>query len=199
MNEVVDTLQGAGASGTFFVNGDNWSCIYDDASSKRVKYAFDHGFQIASHTWAHKNLATLSSDEIDSEMARLEEAIEKITGCLPAFTRPPYGAYGDLVREVADSRGQVLVNWDFDSGDSDGVSGVDRQKQLYDGVVSRHPSTILSLQHEIHETSVRDVLPYAIEKLQGAGYKLVTLAECLGQSPYLRSGPPAERDDSWQC
>ena len=27
--------------------------------------------------------------------------------------------------------------------------------------------------------------------LQGAGYKLVTVAECLGQQPYLSTGPPA--------
>ena len=32
--------------------------------------------------------------------------------------------------------------------------------------------------------------PHAIKVLQSAGYKLVTIAECLGQQPYLSTGPP---------
>ena len=39
-----------------------------------------------------------------------------------------------------------------------------------------------------------DVLPYAIKVLQKAGYKLVTVAECLGQQPYLSVGPPSQPD-----
>ena len=38
------------------------------------------------------------------------------------------------------------------------------------------------------------VLPYAIEVLIKAGYKLVTVAECLGESPYLRVDAPSARD-----
>ena len=34
------------------------------------------------------------------------------------------------------------------------------------------------------------VAPHAIKVLQSAGYKLVTVAECLGQQPYLSTGPP---------
>jgi hypothetical protein len=40
----------------------------------------------------------------------------------------------------------------------------------------------------------REVLPYAIEVLQAAGYKLVTVAECLGENPYLRVDAPSARD-----
>ena len=38
------------------------------------------------------------------------------------------------------------------------------------------------------------VLLYAIKELQKAGYKLVTVAECLGQQPYHSQGPPSTRD-----
>jgi peptidoglycan/xylan/chitin deacetylase (PgdA/CDA1 family) len=43
-------------------------CIYDDSKSDDLKYAYDSGFQIASHTWSHKDLSTLSHDE--SEYSR---------------------------------------------------------------------------------------------------------------------------------
>lgn len=39
-----------------------------------------------------------------------------------------------------------------------------------------------------------EVLPYAIKVLQAAGYDLVTVAECLGENPYLRVEDPSVRD-----
>ena len=36
------------------------ACIYNDDSVDRLKYAYNHGHQLASHTWAHKDLTTLS-------------------------------------------------------------------------------------------------------------------------------------------
>ncbi|KAF4615786.1 hypothetical protein D9613_012390 [Agrocybe pediades] len=201
LNDAVDELKKAGAKATFFFNGNNWGCIYDDANVQRVKYAYDNGFQIASHTWAHKDLKSLSREDLTSEFTRTQDAIEKITGVKVAYTRPPYGNYNDLVLQVAYEQGQTLVNWDFDSGDSVGVAASD-QKARYDKIVQEHPETILSLEHEVHDTSIYDVLPYAIQKLQKTGYKLVTLAECLGTQPYHNETSSAKgkgKDDTWTC
>ncbi|KAF6765858.1 carbohydrate esterase family 4 protein [Ephemerocybe angulata] len=57
----------------------------------------------------------------------------------------------------------------------------------------------LALNHEVYEQSAHDILPHAISVLKAAGYKLVTFAECIGQSPYMRVGSPKARDDSWTC
>lgn len=40
------------------------------------------------------------------------------------------------------------------------------------------------------------LLPHAISVLQKAGYKLVTLSECLGKPAYKSTGSPAKRDVS---
>ena len=40
------------------------------------------------------------------------------------------------------------------------------------------------------DTTAFIVAPHAIKVLQSAGYKLVTVAECLDQQPYLSTGPP---------
>jgi peptidoglycan/xylan/chitin deacetylase (PgdA/CDA1 family) len=124
-------------------------CIYDDEDVKRVKFAYNQGHMVASHTWAHKDLTTLSSKDINSEMSRVEDALDRIIGVRPAFTRPPYGNYNDLVRKVAKARGQKLVTWDFDSGDSTGSTPA-RSKAAYDTVAKQHPSTILALNHETY-------------------------------------------------
>ncbi|KAK0500151.1 carbohydrate esterase family 4 protein [Armillaria luteobubalina] len=195
---VSDALTSKGVKGTFFYNGNNYECIYDQAEIDRVKYVFNAGHQVASHTWSHPDLTTLTWDQIHDQMWRVEQALQRIVGVVPAFMRPPYGNYNDLVLEAAYIRGQKVVIWDFDSGDSVGAS-VQDSESTYDSTISEHPSTILALNHETYETTAYDVLPYAIEKLQAAGYNLVTLAECLGESPYQSVGSPEVNDGSWGC
>ena len=75
------------------------------------------------------------------------------------------------------------------SGDSVGAS-VAESKAVYDQIISEHPNTVLALNHETYETTAHQVLPYAIQKLQAAGYKLVTVAECLGKQPYQSQAAP---------
>jgi len=196
--EVVDQLDRAGAKGTFFFNGYNYDCIYNADATARVKYAYSHGHMIGSHTWAHRNLATLDRQQINDEMSRLELAVERITGALVGFMRPPYGSYNQDVLDVAGDRGQGVVIWDFDSQDSGGASPA-QSKALYDDVANRHPDTILALNHDTIQTTVREVLPYAISRLQGAGYRLVTLAECLDLPAYQRVGAPGTPNGTWTC
>ncbi|KAH6913488.1 chitin deacetylase [Coprinopsis sp. MPI-PUGE-AT-0042] len=196
--QVADTLDNAGAKGTFFINGNNWVCVYNSEISRQLKYAYDRGHQIASHTWAHQDLTTLNWDQIHNQMWLTEQAIERITGAAPAFMRPPYGNYNDLVLEASAVRGQSVVLWDMDSGDSVGVD-VNGQRGRFDDLANRRPSTALTLQHEVQQSTVDNVLPYAIQRLQQAGYRLVTVAECLGQNPYQWVGAPATPDGSWGC
>jgi len=62
--------------------------MYDDEEVDRIRYAFEHGFQVSSHTWGHKDLTTLSKEEMSEEMRKTQEAIFKITGSYPSYTRP---------------------------------------------------------------------------------------------------------------
>ncbi|KAG6917729.1 hypothetical protein DXG01_001380 [Tephrocybe rancida] len=196
--DVSKALVAANATGTFFFNGNNYECIYNDDEIKRVQYAYSKGHQVASHTWAHKDLTTLTWDQIHDEMWRVELALTRILGVVPAFMRPPYGNYNNLVRQASLIRGQKLVIWDFDSGDSVGAS-VAQSEADYAALIAQHPSTILPLNHETIETTVHQVLPNVIAKLRAAGYRLVTLAECLNLPAYQSVGAPGTKDASWTC
>jgi len=195
---ISDTLVAAGAKGTFFYNGNNFRCIYSQDSMDRVKYVVDHGHQVASHTWSHADLSTLTFDQIHDEMWRVEQALERIVGKKPAWMRAPYGSYNDLVREVAYQRGQSLAQWDFDSLDADGAT-VDQSKALYDQAIAQNPRNLLPLNHETHNTTAYDLLPYIIHLFQSRGYQLVTLAECLNLPAYQQETEPGVPDDTWQC
>ncbi|TFK95792.1 carbohydrate esterase family 4 protein [Pterulicium gracile] len=191
-------LVAAGGKGTFFLNGNNYECIYSDDNVKRIHYLHEQGHQLASHTWNHKHLNTLKRHDLEFELGSVSDALERIAGLRPAFMRPPFGEYNNLVREVAASIGETVVIWDFDSTDSIGATP-EESKALYDKTISEKPKSILALNHEVYRTSVQDVLPYAISKLTEAGYELVTLAECLGEEPYQNVGKPGKKDGMWKC
>ncbi|KAJ3517756.1 hypothetical protein NLJ89_g319 [Agrocybe chaxingu] len=182
-------LKANNATGTFFFNGNNYGCIYSEDNVKRVRYAYNQGHQIASHTWGHRDLTTLTWDQM---------ALRRITGAVPAFMRPPYGNYNNLVLDASGIRKQSVVIWDFDSGDSVGVSPAN-QKTRYTQLANRRPSTILALNHEVHASTVFDVMPHAINQLRAKGYRLVSVAECLGRAPYQSVGSPEARTSAWTC
>ena len=39
------------------------ACIYDADEVKRVQYVYGKGHQVASHTWSHRDLTTLTWDQ----------------------------------------------------------------------------------------------------------------------------------------
>uniref|UniRef100_A0A0W0G5I6 Putative carbohydrate esterase family 4 protein n=1 Tax=Moniliophthora roreri TaxID=221103 RepID=A0A0W0G5I6_MONRR len=198
IRDISDTLTNNGAKGTFFFNGNNWGCIYDQNHADGIRYVYGKGHQVASHTWRHANLAELTWDQVHDEMWRVEQALERIVGAVPAFMRPPYGSYNDNVRWASAVRGQAIVNWDFDSGDSAGQS-VAQQLSNYNNRISQRPNSILALNHETYASTAYDVLPQVVQRLRQAGYRMVTVAECLGRQPYQRVVQPGTPDGNWRC
>ncbi|KAJ6483785.1 carbohydrate esterase family 4 protein [Mycena vitilis] len=185
-NKISDFLTQSGAKGTFFVNGNNYDCIYDEDVVPLLRYTFEAGHQICSHTWSHPDLATLSATKT---------ALLKVLGITTKYLRPPYGSYNKRVRQVASSYNKSLVVWDFDSGDSVNKTWQESEA-LYDDTIVKQPANLLPLNHETEENTALILVPWLIEKLQGAGYKLVTLAECLGEEPYVSKGTYGVRDAS---
>ena len=72
---------------------------------------------------------------------------------------------------------------------ADGAS-VDQSKALYDQAIAQNPRNLLPLNHETHDTTAHDLLPYIINLFQSQGYQLVTLAECLNLPAYQQETEP---------
>ncbi|KAJ7173945.1 carbohydrate esterase family 4 protein [Mycena crocata] len=190
----------AGGHCTFFVNGDNWDCIYDSRQQDSLKFAYASGHQIASHTWSHKDLTKCDNATMQSEINQVDVALQRILGITPAFMRPPYGAFNDDVRAAAAANGKELVIWDFDSGDStDPPTNATKIKQDYDAAKTR-TGKILALNHETSNTTVSEVMPSVIQVYLDYGYKLVTVAECLGNKPaYSATTEAGKPNYQWHC
>lgn len=194
------TLTDVGAKGTFFWNGNNWRCIYDEDVMDKVKFAYGQGHQAASHTWRHADLAQLSWDEIHDEMWRVELALSRIIGATPAFMRPPFGSYNDQVLDASGIRNQSVVIWDFDSHDGDdNPPSPEEILDAWNQTLSANPDTVLALHHEFNEGTAHIVLPQVVQTLKNAGYSMVTVAECVGMEPYHSIGEPGTPDGDWHC
>ncbi|KAF9091968.1 hypothetical protein BGX23_004760 [Mortierella sp. AD031] len=66
-NGLLDILHSRAVKATFFFNGNTYGRIEDFAAS--VKRAYQDGHQVASHTWDHKDLTSLSQGDAIEEMA----------------------------------------------------------------------------------------------------------------------------------
>lgn len=72
LREVSDALTAVGGKGTFFFNGQNHVNIYDSGPASNVQYAHQQGHQLASYTWSHPHLNTLTRDQVVAEFQQSE-------------------------------------------------------------------------------------------------------------------------------
>ncbi|KAG0332278.1 chitin deacetylase [Podila horticola] len=83
-----------------------------------VKRELDEGHHLASHTWSHHALTTLTNEQIVAEMKWTEKAVMAATGLRLKYMRPPYGDINNRVRFVLKKLGYIPVDWTGDAFDT---------------------------------------------------------------------------------
>ncbi|KAF9901426.1 Carbohydrate esterase 4 protein [Linnemannia zychae] len=136
-DELLDYLDEQGLKVTFFMNGDNWNCIYRPETQRLLKRAFKAQHQIASHPWSHRDLETLSEREIRQEMYKIEDAFRDILGVVPKYMRPPYGEHSERVRKIMESMGYVMILWDVDQLSNSPASSTDSASAREDSMLTQ--------------------------------------------------------------
>ncbi|KAJ7284382.1 carbohydrate esterase family 4 protein [Mycena rebaudengoi] len=193
-SDITKILNDTGVTATFFVR----DCIYDDAPQETLKKLYKEGHQIGSHTWSHPDLATLNQSQIAAELDKLDLALKRIVGVIPACLRPPYGSYNDDVLTVAGARNKCVVTWNMDSGDSAGKNATEI-KAAYEAGKKTPNGTMIALNHETYNETVK-ALPDIIAILKDWGYQFVNMSTCLGGIPaYTSITDPGKADATWHC
>ena len=162
----LDELAARGVKATFFVAGYNAA-----AYPETLKRIVDEGHQLANHTYNHKNLNTLSSSSISSEISSVQSLITAAGGSDAAYIRPPYGNANATVKAAAPA---PLIYWSVDPLDWKYRNSDTVCKNIVNG---SYDGAII-LVHDIHKTSVYGSLA-AIDQLLDAGYEFVTVEELL--------------------
>ncbi|KAF9169631.1 hypothetical protein BGX21_008017 [Mortierella sp. AD011] len=214
-HELLDLLDKENLKVTFFVNGNNEGCIYDPKVQSVLKRAYQSGHQIASHTWSHPKLTTLTTQGITTEMTRLEQAFMDVLGVVPRYMRPPYGdgtfgpaAKDAIVQSTLKDLGYVITTWDMATTDAD-IDDNNTPHKLTDEALLKieqgevtsvvnagvKGATHMELMHDTYMRTVRLMAPWSINYAKGLGYEIVPVATCLGDEDprtwYQKIGPPS--------
>lgn len=111
-SDLLDMLDTANVKVTFCVMG-----AHVRKYPEILKRAYESGHHIASHTYSHPHLMSLSNEEIIAEMKATEEAIVDAIGVKPTYMRPPFGEADDRVKGLMKAMGYKILLWNADPTD----------------------------------------------------------------------------------
>ena len=194
---LLDVLARNNVKATFFVVGSNGNGDIDKVTqwSDIVRRTYNEGHQIASHTWSHPDLTTLSSAARREEMYKTEEALINIIGLFPTYMRAPYLAYDSATQSDMSELGYHVISTNLDTKDyaNDTPETIVNSEATFDQYTVSDPASIsyIVLNHDVHRQTVYTLTEYEIQRLRARGYRPVTVGECLGDDPanWYRSLP----------
>ncbi|MBL1115719.1 polysaccharide deacetylase family protein [Streptomyces sp. 110] len=139
-----------------------------------VRRIADEGHELANHTWSHKILTKTDSDEVRSEISRVQTAVKKLTGRTPLLMRPPQGRTDERVSKICRELGVAQVLWsvtakDYQTNDSALIEKRVLDQTKRDGII---------LLHDIYKGTVPAV-PGILAKLKKEGYTVVTVSQLM--------------------
>ncbi len=169
---LLDMLRRRNVKATFYVLGERAANNPDI-----IRRMVNEGHEIGNHTWTHRNLKTLSDEQVRWEFDKTREAIVRASGVQPRTMRPPYGSMYPKQREwVFHEYGYPTVMWDVDPLDwKKPGSGVVAQR-----LISGARNGSILLVHDLYGSSV-DAIPQTIDTLLRQGYHFVTVSQLIAQ------------------
>ena len=164
--KLLDGLKERDVKATFFVIGEEAE-LYPEIIERMAK----EGHEIGNHTYSHVNLCCLDDEEIEYEVNKTNQVIEKITGEYPVYIRPPFGFWS---KELGDKTGMIEVLWDIDPKDWDTSDAGTVITRVLKNVDDRN----IILFHDASQSSV-DAALAVIDELKERGYAFVGVDEIL--------------------
>jgi peptidoglycan/xylan/chitin deacetylase (PgdA/CDA1 family) len=170
---VLDTLASAGVKATFCLIGMRVS----EAPAVAQRVVAD-GHTLCNHSWDHHSpFDGLPPADLDTQIARTQEAFVQATGVAARYLRAPegrFGVVGGTVEQAAQRARTLPLGW--------GVDSVDWKKPGTDAIVANVLNSVtpgaIILLHDGGGTDrdqTIDALPKIISGLQAAGYTLAAL------------------------
>jgi len=172
-SQLVDILDKAGAKATFFWTGTLYGCIYNQAAAVKKTYASGH--QIASHSWTHGHMGSMSESQIRSEMTKVEDALVNLIGKKPLYMRPPYLETSGAFLPTMKSMNYKVITNDVDAGDWNNKTPQQSQQSFQQAGTSGNGH--IPLMHETYSGTVNTLTPWLINWAKQNNLKLVTVGE----------------------
>lgn len=175
-NEVLDILEEYHAKASFFLIGDNINA----ESAVSVKRAYDMGMEIDNHSKTHSNMSKMTPEEIQTEIAYVDDKVSEIIGEPTKFFRPPFIDTSDTMYDAI----EIPFICGIDCQDyMPNVTAEERAEYILNGAKD---GVIVLLHDAAGNTQTVDALKIAMPELVKQGYEFVTLTELFerqGETP----------------
>ena len=161
---ILDILKEYDSAATFFILGNRVSNNVDILGRM-----LEEGSEIGNHSYNHKELTKISSEELAGQIKDTQNAVIDSTGIKPKLMRPTYGSYNDQVKSNV---GMPLILWSIDTLDWKSRDA----KKVTNHVLENVKDGDIILMHDIYESTaeaVKSLVPELIDR----GYQLVTISE----------------------
>ncbi|QNK56057.1 delta-lactam-biosynthetic de-N-acetylase [Paenibacillus sp. PAMC21692] len=174
---ILDVLKQKNVPALFFVTGH----FVKDQPELLKRMAAD-GHLIGNHSWSHPDMTQLSESQIASELAKVKEQVEGLTGQQSmTFLRPPRGIFNDHVLAVSKRHGYTSVFWSIAYKDWD-VNAQRGGAYAFEQVTKQlHPGAILLL-HSVSKDNA-EALGNIIDEARRQGYEFKGLDGQTGLNP----------------
>lgn len=174
--KILAALSEHGITATFFLTG-HFIKEFPDMASAIQK----GGGEIANHTMTHKDLSTLSKEEVAAEVTGMERAAKERAITVAPFFRFPYGAPTKETIALVNEHGYVSVRWTVDSLGWQGSTKGHDAEFVAERVIQKAVKGGIALMHlgSANDGSSldADALEQIIASLQQQGYRFVSLSE----------------------
>lgn len=164
--QLLDGLKERGVVVTFFLLGCNI-----DGNEELVNRMQKEGHLIGNHTDSHVQLTLLDSLAVKEEIASTNMKIFNVTGHMPEYIRPPFGAWNE---SIATNINMTAVLWDIDPLDWKGKD-TDR---IVSYICNNAKEGDIILLHDVYKTSVEAALE-VVDYFKERGFEFVTVEELL--------------------
>lgn len=166
--DILATLKKTNVKATFFI-----TAHYLNSSEDLVKKMIEEGHEIGNHTVNHKDITSLSDEELRKEVMNLHTAVVEKTGYEMKYFRPPKGEFSEYSLNFLKSLGYTTVLWSnaYDDWNKDNQGRVEYGKnKLLDNL---HSGSVILL----HSTSRdnKDLLEDFINEARKMGYEFEKL------------------------
>lgn len=176
--QILQVLQDAGATATFFVQGDR---VADNSDA--VAAIAQSGNELGTNAFDDVDLTTLSGDDLRQQLISGFSAVQDATGSPCSLLRPPYGLFSEQNWAEAMDLVSAVVTWNIDSGDYL-LPGADTVVDTVMGSVGNGDIVLLT-DNDTCGAQTLEYLPDLIARLKEEGYQVVSLSELIATDDEL--------------
>lgn len=167
--KILDVLDEKDVVGTFFITGDFLTRFSD-----LVIEINNRGHNVGNHTWSHKNITKLNSNEIKEELEKVEAEYKKLTGkSIDYYFRPPEGVFNNESLKVIKELNYSTIFWSIAYKDWDTNKQGNVDKAVSSVINNLHNGAIILL-HTVSEDNVK-ALPIIIDQIRTNGYEIASI------------------------